>query len=97
MFAGDDRLAGLRAAVISSRAGSMPPITSTTRSTSGSSTTLIASRVSKPSGKLDVAIARQVADGDTGDLEPQAGAGLDRWRLPGDERDERGPDVAAAQ
>ena len=37
LVGGDDRLAGCeRCRVISSRAGSMPPITSTTRSTSGS-------------------------------------------------------------
>ena len=37
--------------VMSSRAGSMPPITSTTRSTPGSATTAWASRVRRPSGR----------------------------------------------
>ncbi len=63
---------------ISSRAGSMPPITSTTTSMSGSSTSAWLSRVSRPGGEVDVALAGQVADRHPGHLEAQAGAGLDR-------------------
>ena len=50
-----------------------------------------------PVRQRDAAIAGEVAHGDAGDLEPQAGAGLDRRRLLGDERHERGADVAAAE
>ena len=70
-------LPALSASRISSRAGSMPPMTSTTTSTSGSSTTAAASLVSTPSGRATSRSLRQVAHGDAGDLEAQAGAGLD--------------------
>ena len=47
--------------------------------------------------ELDVAVARQVAHGDPGDLELDTGAGLDLLRLRRDEADERGADVAAPE
>ena len=72
------------AVVISSRAGSMPPMTSTTRSTSGSATTSWASRVSTP-GAARRRGRGEVAHGDPGDLEAHAGAGLDLLGLLGDQ------------
>ena len=56
------------AVVISSRAGSMPPMTSTTRSMLGSVTTAWASRVSTPSGQVDGTLPADVAHGDAGHL-----------------------------
>ena len=47
--------------------------------------------------QVDVTVARQVADGDAGDLELHARAGLDLLGLGGDQPDERGTDVAAAE
>jgi hypothetical protein len=83
--------------LISSRAGSIPPITSTTRSMSGSVTTDIASRVRTPSASVDAAVARHVAHRDPGDLEPQARSGDDRVGLALDERHQRTTHVAAAE
>ena len=51
LFAVTTGLPFARAAEISSRAGSMPPMTSTMRSIDGSATTACASRVSTPSGR----------------------------------------------
>lgn len=48
-------------------------------------------------GQRYLALARKVAHGDTGDLQPQPGAGLDRVRLLANELDERSADVAATQ
>ena len=48
-------------------------------------------------GEVDVALARQVAHGDGGDLQAEAGAGLDGVGLLGDQRHQRGADVAATQ
>ena len=72
-------------------------MTSTTRSTSGSSTTAAASRVSTPSASSTSRSRRQVAHGDLGDLEAEPGAGLDRVGLLGEQAHERGADVAAAE
>ena len=83
--------------MISSRAGSMPPMTSTTRSTSGSATTVVRVVGEQRGIDLDVAAARQVAHGDADDLELDAGARLDLLRLLGDELDERRADVAAPE
>ena len=65
------------AARISSRAGSRPPITSTTTSMSGSSTTERASVVSSARVDGRAPGLGEVAHGDAGDLEAQAGAGGD--------------------
>ena len=48
-------------------------------------------------GELDVALASQVAHGHRGDLQPQAGAGLDGVGLLGHEADQGGADVAAPE
>ena len=47
--------------------------------------------------QVDVAVTRQVADGDPGDLERDPGPGLDLLGLRGDQADERRPDVAASE
>ena len=82
---------------MSSRAGSMPPITSTTRSIDGSATTAWASRVEHTLGQIDIALAAEVADGHRTDLEAHTGASLDRRLLRHHQVDERGTDVAASQ
>ncbi len=97
MFAVTTGLPAARAAVISSRAGSMPPMTSTTRSMSGSVDDVVGVAGQHAGVELDATLPRQVAHGDAGDLEGDAGAGLDLLRLLGDEADERRPDVAAPE
>ena len=47
--------------------------------------------------ELDVALTRQVAHGDAGDVEAEPGAGLDLLGLVADEPDEGGADVAAPE
>ena len=84
------------AARISSRAGSMPPMTSTTTSIAGSSTSACGVAGEHAVGQVDVAVAGEVAHGHPGDLEAQAGAGLDDVGLPA-RADQGGADVAAAE
>ena len=73
-------LPALRAERMRSRAGSMPPMSSTTRSMSGSSTIAAASCGEELGRERDRALLGEVAHGDPGDLEAESGAGLDRWR-----------------
>ena len=74
------------AARMSSRAGSMPPMTSTTTSMAGSATTAAASRVSTPSGSSTSRCRGQVAHRHPGHLEAHAGAGRDGVAPLGDQR-----------
>ena len=89
-------LPAFRAARISSRAGSIPPITSTTTSMSGSTT-----RPRRPgedaAGQLDRPLAGQAAHRHPGHLQAQPGAGGDVVAAPPDQLDQGGTDVAAAQ
>ena len=47
--------------------------------------------------QLDVAVTGEVAHGDPGDLQRDAGPGLDLLGLRGDQADERRPDIAASE
>ena len=82
---------------ISSRAGSMPPIASTTRSMSGSDTTVWASRVSMPSASSTSRGADRLRTATPCDLEAQAGAALDGGRLRLDELHECSTHVPASE
>ena len=97
---GDHRLAGLAApSRISARAGSMPPITSTTTSTSGSPTTAPASSVkhARPAAATSRSL-REVAHRDPRDLErARRRAPRSRRRWSSIRRDQRAPDVAAPE
>ena len=86
-----------RAVPISSRAGSMPPMTSTTTSIAGSATTAKASWVSTPSGEVDRALLGHAAHRDPADLEIEPGTCGDVGAPGPDEVDERGADVAAPE
>ena len=56
-----------------------------------------ASSVSTPSAELDVPRLGEVPHGDAGDLEPNADPPVDQLLVVGEQSDERGPDVAAAE
>ena len=85
------------ACTISSRAGSMPPMTSTTRSIVGVVDHGAGVVGEHPLGQFDRALAGHVAHRDLGHLQPQAGAGLDHVALGLDQADQGRPDVAAAE
>ena len=79
------------------RAGSIPPMTSTTMSTSGSPTTAPASSVKQRAGSGQVALLGEIAHRDARDLERHAGAGLDHVGVVVDEAHERAAHVATAE
>ena len=78
LFAVTTGLPDFSAVRISERAGSIPPITSTITSTSGSATTRSASLVSTPGANATVALLREVLHRDARDLEPHARAARDQ-------------------
>ena len=86
-----------RAARISDRAGSMPPITSTTTSTSSRATRPAASVVSSPVGHLDLARRVEPAYGDADQLDRRADPGLEVAGLLLQEADHLRADRAAAE
>ena len=83
------------AASSSVRAGSIPPITSTTRSTSSRVTS--ASRVGGEQVRRDVGVVGGPADGDPGHLDRPADAGGQVVGLLGDQAQHLAADGAAAQ
>ena len=97
LFAVTTGLPCFSAVVISSRAGSMPPIVSTTRSMVGSLTTAYVSRVSTPSGSATSRgrLRLRTATAPISSRTPVRAAMTDL--LAGDELDEGAADVAAAE
>ncbi len=85
------------AAVISSRAGSIPPMTSTTRSMELSATTAWASRVRTPSARSTSRSRLRLRTATAPDLETNPGTGFDRRLLARHQLDEGGTDVATPE
>ena len=91
---------GLLAAMASRsrlRAGSMPPITSTTMSISGSETMPAASVQNTDGSMLRPRVLGGGAHRDAGDLQLDAGAGRHHGALLVEQGDERGAHMAAAE